>query len=185
MKGDTMSEELTVATESKTKILIGGSIAAILAVGIVGFIIFSAVCPCERTPGGFLFGPSYDEPVSDWSFANQVPLCQLQIYAGVRPHSINLNCMSTQEGEMYLSCSSCDTKYWASKVGKDEMGVMRLDGTTYPIHVNRITDPATMDKAWRARVAKLQNFASPYNPAPDPNAERPDRWWTFQITSRS
>ena len=57
-----MSDELTVATESKTKILVGGSIAAILAVGIVGFIIFSAVCPCERTPGGFLFVKAMTNP---------------------------------------------------------------------------------------------------------------------------
>ena len=180
-----MPEELAETNQSKTKLLVGGSIAAVLAIGIIGFIVFSAVCPCERTPGGILFGESYSEPVSDWSFANQVPLCQLQIYAGIRPHSINLNCMTTPEGEMYLSCSFCDTKYWASKVGEDETGVMRLDGTTYPVHVNRITDPTTMDRAWAARVAKLQNFAAPDNPAPEPDAQRPDRWWTFQITSRS
>ena len=100
-----MSEELTEISQSKTKILVGGSIAAIFSVGIIGFLVFSAVCPCERTPGGFLFGESHNDPVSDWSFANQVPLCQLQIYAGIRPHSINLNCMTTPEGEMYLSCS--------------------------------------------------------------------------------
>jgi hypothetical protein len=180
-----MSEEQVVPRNSKVKVLVGGSLAALLAIGIVGFIIYSATCPCVRTPGGFLFGESNNEPVSDWSFANQVPLCQLQIYAGIRPHSINLNCMSTPEGEMYLSCSVCDTKYWASKVGSDEVGVMRLSGVTYPVYVNRITDPASMDRAWRARVAKLQIYQALDNPAPDPDAERPDRWWTFQITSRS
>ena len=179
-----MSVELAATSHSKTKILVGGSVAAALAIGIAGFLIFSAVCPCERTPGGFLFGESNDVPVTDWSFANDVPLCQLQIYAGVRPHSINLNCMATQEGEMYLSCSFCDTKYWASKVEANEVGVMRLNGITYPVHVNRVTDPVAMDRAWSARVAKLQLFSSPYNPAPDPDAQRPDRWWTFQITSR-
>ena len=132
-----MSEEIAAINQSRTKILFGGSVAAILAVGIIGFLIFSTVCPCERTPGGFLFGESSDAPVSDWSFANDVPLCQLQIYAGIRPHSINLNCMATPEGEMYLSCSFCDTKYWASKVETNEVGVMRLNGITYPVHVNR------------------------------------------------
>ncbi|NKB34946.1 MAG: hypothetical protein GKR91_17760 [Pseudomonadales bacterium] len=180
-----MSEEQAVAGNSKVKILVGGSIAALLAIGIVGFVVYSATCPCERTPGGFLFGESADEPVSNWTFANQVPLCQLQIYAGIRPHSINLNCMSTPEGEMYLSCSVCDTKYWASKVEADEVGVMRLDGVTYPVHVNRITDDATMDRAWQARVSKLQQFGGPGNPAPPSDAVRPDRWWTFRITSRS
>ena len=93
--------------------------------------------------------------------------------------------MATPEGEMYLSCSFCDTKYWASKVETNEIGVMRLNGITYPVHVNRITDPATMDKAWSARVQKLQVYQSLDNPAPDPDSKRPDRWWTFQITSRS
>ncbi|MDD9891563.1 MAG: hypothetical protein OXU66_07625 [Gammaproteobacteria bacterium] len=180
-----MSEEQAVAGNSKIKVLVGGSLAALLAIGIIGFVIYSATCPCERTPGGFLFGASNDAPVTDWTFANDVPLCQLQIYAGIRPHSINLNCMATPEGEMFLSCSVCDTKYWASKVESDEVGIMRLDGVTYPVYVNRITDSATLDRAWRARVAKLQVHQALGNPAPDPNAVRPERWWTFQITSRS
>ena len=46
-----MSEELAETNQSKTKILVGGSIAAVLAIGIIGFIVFSAVCPCERTTG--------------------------------------------------------------------------------------------------------------------------------------
>ena len=62
-----MSEELAETNQSKTKILVGGSIAAVLAIGIIGFIVFSAVCPCVRTPGGILFGESYSEPVSDLS----------------------------------------------------------------------------------------------------------------------
>ena len=93
--------------------------------------------------------------------------------------------MATPEGQMYLSCSVCDTKYWAARVDTNEIGVMRLDGVTYPVHVNRITDPVTMDRAWRARVQKLQVHQALDNPAPDPNAERPERWWTFEITSRS
>ena len=38
-----MPEELTETNQSKTKILVGGSIAAVLAIGIVGFNVFSAV----------------------------------------------------------------------------------------------------------------------------------------------
>ena len=179
-----MSEEAAVAGNSRTKLIIGGGLGALLAVGLIGFLIYSSVCPCDRTPGGFLFGDRADDPIDDWTFANNVELCQLQIYAGIRPHSINLNCMSTPEGEMYLSCSVCDTKYWASKVDTDERGVMRLDGVTYPVRLNRVTDPGTMDRAWQARVAKLQMHGGPGNPAPPSDAPRPDRWWTFRVTSR-
>ena len=180
-----MSEE-TAGGNSKLKWIIGGSLGGLLSVAVVGFMIFSAVCPCERTPGGFLFGEAADGPVSDWSFANEVPLCQLQIYAGIRPHSINLNCMSTPAGELFLSCSVCDTKYWAARVEEDEPGVMRLNGVTYPIILNREQDPTRMDQAWLARITKLQSFGGgPNNPTPDPNAERPDHWWTFHVQSRS
>ena len=167
------------------KILIAASGSLVVAL-VAGFLIFSSVCPCERTPGGFLFGERAEAPVSDWSFANDVPLCQLQIWAGIRPHAINLNCMSTPEGELYLSCSVCTSKYWAARVGEDESGVMRLNGVVYPVLVNRETDPEAMDRAWAARVQKLQvHGGAAANPVPDPNAERPDHWWTFRIVSSS
>ena len=180
-----MTED-TANGNSKLKWILGGTVGGLLSIGVVGFLIFSAVCPCERTPGGFLFGEAADGPVNDWSFANDVPLCQLQIYAGIRPHSINLNCMSTPQGELFLSCSVCDTKYWAARVEENEVGVMRLNGVTYPIVLNREQDPARMDPAWMARIAKLQSFAGgPNNPRPDANAPRPDHWWTFHVQSRS
>lgn len=154
-----------------------------LLVIVAGFLIFSSICPCERTPGGFLFGERASEPVTDWSFANQVDLCQLQIWAGIRPHSINLNCMSTPEGELYLSCSVCDTKYWASKVDTDEAGLMRLDGIVYPVMLNRETEATAMDSAWTARVSKLRALGGTGNPAPSADAQRGDRWWTFRVVS--
>jgi hypothetical protein len=133
-----------------------------------------------------LFGDAPDGPVDDWSFANDVPLCTLQVYAGWRPHAINLNCMATPTGELYLSCSVCDTKYWASQVQPNESGRLRLNGIVYPVSINRVTDPAQMDASWAARVKKLQvHGGGPYNPIPPLDAQRNDRWWTFRITSRS
>ena len=180
-----MTEEQVIENKSNVKLILGGSAACGLVAGVIGFLIYSSICPCDRTPGGFLFVDSSDGQVNDWSFANNVELCQLQIYAGIRPHSINLNCMATPEGEMYLSCSVCDMKYWAAKVGENERGVMRLDGVVYPVYLNRITEPTEMDRAWQARVTKLQIHGGPGNPAPPSNAPRADRWWTFQVTSRS
>lgn len=180
-----MSEQEESAGGSKLKLILGSLLGVVVAGGVIGFIIYSSICPCERTPGGYLFGDSADQVVTDWSFANQVELCQMQIWDGIRPHSINLNCMATPEGKLYLSCSVCDTKYWASKVGADERGRLRLNGVVYPVTLNRITDPAEMDQAWAARVSKLQTVGGPGNPAPPADAQRGDRWWTFNVTSRS
>ena len=181
-----MSEDAAEQNSTNRGWMVGALLAGVLAAGIVGFLIYSAACPCERTPGGFLFGAAADGPVDDWSFANEVPLCQLQIYAGIRPHSINLNCMSTPEGELYLSCSVCEQKYWAARVDANKSAVIRLNGVTYPVLLNRVKEPSRMDAAWNARIMKLQSFGGgPYNPTPDPNARRPDHWWTFHAASKS
>jgi hypothetical protein len=54
------------------------------------------------------------------------------------------------------------------------------------VQLNRVTEPAEMDRAWAARVSKLQvHGGGPYNPVPEPDAVRPDHWWTFHVKSRS
>jgi len=181
-----MSESGITSRNRNWKLIAGIGVAATLAAAVIGFLIYSSVCPCDRTPGGFLLGERADDPVQDWSFANDVPLCQLQIYDGIRPHSVNLNCMSTPDGNLYLSCSVCTLKYWAGKVDEDEPGVMRLDGVTYPVTINRVQNQSEMQRAWRARVEKLQvHGGGPYNPVPELDAERPDHWWTFHVESRT
>ena len=171
------------------KLWLGGGVLALLLAGFVGFLIFSSICPCTLTPGGYLFGDRVEEPVSDWTTtaANQENLCQLQIWDGIRPHSINLNCMATPEGELFLSCSVCDTKYWASKVEANEPALLRLGNLVYPVTVNRETDPVAMDRAFRARVQKLQytDIETMVTPRPAPDEQRFDRWWTFRVTYRS
>lgn len=178
-----MSEELATNKRSRSRTILLAAVAALAVGSIAGFFIYSSICPCERTPGGLLMGETTGEPVSDWSFVNEVPLCQIQIWAGIRPHSVNLNCMATDEGKLYLSCSFCDTKYWASKVEPNESGRIRLNGVVYPVVFNRVQDPAEMDQAWAARVAKLQVHGGAGNPAPPPDAPRADRWWTFNLVS--
>jgi hypothetical protein len=152
-------------------------------IAVAGFMTWFFTCPCERTPGGYLLGEVVEAPVNDWSFANEVSLCQIQI-SGLLPHSINLNCMATPAGNLYLSCSVCDTKYWSGAVQDNPSSRLRLNDTVYPVNINRVTDPMEMDQAWNARVAKLQVVASPGNPAVPPGTPRPDSWWTFRVTSR-
>ena len=160
-------------------------IATSVAAGLVvaGFVVWSIRCPCDRTPGGMLFGETAEAQIADWSFANDVPLCQIQIAALV-PYSINLNCMATSTGELYLSCSVCDLKRWAGIVVDNGRARMRLDRTVYPVTATRIFDPAELDRAWVARVDKLQVHSSPINPAVPVGTPRPDRWWSFRIVSR-
>ena len=176
-----MTEEQDKSLTRTHRVAIAGIVVASLLV--IAFIGWSVTCPCERTPGGYLFGERAAGPIADWSFVNEVPLCQIQI-AGLVPYSINLNCMATSAGELYLSCSGCDAKRWAGIVVDNGRARMRLDGTVYPVTATRVLDPTELDRAWAARVDKLQEHASPINPAVPVGTPRPDRWWSFRIVSR-
>ncbi len=180
-----MSENAQTETPSYTGLVVGGGLISLTVLLVAGFILYSSICPCERTPGGFLFGERVDAPVSNWSMANDVPLCQIQIWAGIRPHSINLNCMAADDGKLYLSCSDCETKYWSNVVGLQDIGKLRLGEDVYPVQFSRVLEAAELDRAWSARMAKLQALASASNPAPTSSAPRPEEWWSFNVSSLS
>ncbi|MEX2131379.1 MAG: hypothetical protein WD772_07815, partial [Pseudohongiellaceae bacterium] len=153
---------------------------AVIALG--AFLTWILTCPCERMPGGYLLGDVVEEPINDWTFANQVPLCQIQI-SGLLPHAINLNCMATAQGNLYLSCSACAPKYWSGQVQENSRSRIRLDGNVYPVNITRVTEQTEMDQAWQARIDKLQVVSGPGNPAVPVGTPRPDSWWTFRVQS--
>ncbi len=166
-----------------SKICLGVGVAVVvLAPGVIGY---SATCPCNRTPGLLLFGDTHEAPVADWSFANDVPLCQIQVWTRLGPRAMNLNCMATPEGELYLSCSTGTNKYWCGQVEPNDAARLRLNGVVYPVVLNRVTDQTTLERAWAARVKKLQVHGEPpVNPKPPLDANRPDTWWSCSVSSR-
>lgn len=178
-----MSEQKASLKPSNTGLVVGGFLISLTVLVIAGFILYSSICPCERTPGGFLFGDRVEAPVSDWAMANQVPLCQIQIWAGIRPHSINLNCMAADDGKLYLSCSDCAGKYWSNVVGAQANGKLRLEKNVYPVSFTRVEDSQELDRAWVARATKLQLQANATNPAPAVDTMRPEAWWSFNVVS--
>ena len=141
-------------------------LAAGLAIGWAG------QCPCDRLPGLTVHGEVQDIPVQDWSFANEVPLCSVQVQTW-RPHAIVLNCMAS-EGELFVSCSRCEGKYWSSAALADPEGFIQVGPDVFPVRITRVTEGETLDRAWRARANKLGRDAG----------DRPDHWWSFNLTSR-
>ncbi len=148
-------------------------------VGVLGAVVVTVAvtyffyCPCQRFPGGWLLGSEVTEPVSDWSFANQVPLCQIQV-GGWLPHSVNLNCMSSR-GKLYLSCARCEGKRWSTYALANPSGRIRLSGTVYPVSLTRVENPEVLDEAWRARAEKVGR---------QPTRPRSEDWWSFSVKSR-
>lgn len=169
---------------SRTKMIVLAAASALVLIGVVALTIWTTRCPCETMPGFMLFGDAQHAPVTDWTFANDVPFCQIQVSAYGVPHAINLNCFATPEGQLYLSCSVCARKFWAAHVGPSAHAWLRLSGRVYPVILSRVTDPVVMDQVWEARVKKVMVYGGqPYNPKPKPGAKRPDTWWTFHVTS--
>ena len=158
---------------------------ALVVVLAIGFYAWSATCPCDRMPGAVLFGAEHEEPVSDWTFANQVTLCQIQIRAGLLPHAINLNCFANESGDLYLSCSNCAGKRWSGFAVEDGTAWLRLDGTVYPVQLTRAMDPDELDTAWVARLDKLHSLEEPANPPVPLGSPRPEGWWTFRVRYRT
>ena len=180
-------QEPTGRRSKVIKRILLGSAATVLLVALAGGSYWALTCPCEGTPGFVLLGELHEEPVTDWGFANDVQLCQIQINIGWRPHSVNLNCMATSEGDLFLSCSFGARKYWCPRVETNHSGRLRLDGVVYRVVLNRVADPSVLEEAWTARVLKLQNpdvqSVQPAGSVPRPDAERPESWWTFQVRS--
>ncbi len=166
----------------RKKLLIGLVALIVIVAGGVG--VWTTTCPCNQTPGFMLLGNVQTAPVTDWSFVNDVPLCQIQVSVGILPHAVNLNCMATPDGQLYLSCGACAGKFWANRVQDNEQGRLRLNDRVYPVTLNRVSDAAELDRAWEARVKKLQVHGEPpYNPAPPPGTPRNPAWGSFRLRS--
>ncbi len=161
------------------------SVAAVLLLGAGGaFAGWFFGCPCERTPGGYLLGEEVEEPVRDWRFANDVPLCQIQVRAPLLPHSVNLNCMATDNGELYLSCANCAGKRWSDAARENSAARLRLGEQVYPVRLSRVTDSAEKDRAWQARLEKLASLSSESDSASSRPRPPDDEWWAFRVVSR-
>ena len=78
--------------------------------------------PCGPIPGGELSGDVVTAPVDDWSFANDVPRCAVEVRPA-SPHSVTVNCMSWQQ-RLFVSCSECELKRWS---GGAMTELMRVD----------------------------------------------------------
>ena len=150
-------------------------IATLVAIPVVASSYWALTCPCDGTPGLYLRGAEVTAPVTDWSIANQVPLCQVQVSRRILPHALNLNCWSSG-GELYLGCSGCEEKSWGKTAVANNRAKVRVDQTVYPVTLTRIVGDNELDRVWQARSVKLRG--------PQANAGRPDGWWAFRAVSR-
>ena len=156
---------------------------------VIGILLLAAVsatgywltqCPCEDVPGAWLSGDVEKAAVEDWTFANDVGFCQLEVPSLI-PHSVTLNCMSTNE-LLYISCARCEGKHWSTIALESHRGRIRIGESIYPVSLARVTDSSELDVAWRARALKMAALRGD-DPANGPPSPRPDHWWSFRLAS--
>ena len=128
--------------------------------------------PCGPIAGGRLPGDDARGAVSDWTFANDVPRCAVEVQPA-DPHSVTVNCMAWAQ-RLFVSCSECAAKTWSALAVADGRGRVRVGDAVYPVALARVEDPGLLDSVWKARAQKLG----------DPPSPRPDGWWTFELRSR-
>lgn len=148
-------------------------LAGVFLIG--GSSAYFFICPCAVIPGGSLEGEVVNEPVSDWSFANNseaVPLCQIEVDFAIA-RSMNVYCFSSNNA-LFVSCAQCEGKQWARRVASNPDGFVRAAGRVYPISYSRVTDEDQLDRLWEARRIKIDGE----------NIPRPSHWWSFNLTSR-
>jgi len=155
----------------KKRVLIGGLLAA-----ITSFVFWFLFGPFGTIPGGYLLGDESHEVITDWSIANEVPLCQLQTNAFFLPHSINMNCSSLNK-ELFIGCMGCEEKRWGAALVNQANARFRIDGVVYPVVARRIMDTAEKDHAWLSSSIKAGRPLD--TPRPPDNI-----WWAFQLSTR-
>lgn len=149
-------------------------LAALVVVLVAGVSYWAWSCPCDQTPGLFLRGTQASEKVTNWAFANQVPLCQVEVDTGLLTRALNLNCWSDTKGDLYLSCGNCEGKGWATAAVANPEARVRVGETVYPVRLTRILGDDALNGVWQSRGVKLPNANDP----------KPAGWGVFRVASR-
>jgi len=141
-------------------------------------VVFASGCvdPKDRRPGLRLSGEVVNEPISDWSFANEIQ----QIYLETRtwyqiPHSVTTVCAGLGEKlyvpSIYYGGGEWPDKYWNSNVSSDPRVRLEIDGKIYEREAVVVEDPTEFQAAVRALAAKYPLWQEMLT---KPESERPD-----------
>lgn len=153
---------------------LAAAIVALVAVAVVARICDGPIGPF---PGGpLLAGALVEEPVSDWSFAADVPTVEMQLLVPPRSRT---TWIVVYEGKAYIPCGAPNFrlwKQWPHEALRDGRALVRIGGRRYPVTLVRVTDEATFAAVDRRVAAK-------YGVGGAGAASQQDLW-VFRLNSR-
>ena len=132
--------------------------------------------PLGPIPGGPLVaGVEVTEPVSDWSFAQDVAEIELQLASQGRSRT---TWIVVHEGQAYVPCSLGfpPGKTWHHDALADGRATLRIEGKRYPVQLTKLDDAAVeqLSPTVRAEITRK------YGQLPPTDAGV----WLFHVTSR-
>lgn len=127
---------------------------SLAATGALVSLLATACEPIGPIAGGRLGGEVAGSPPSDWSFANRHETIEIETRPE-SPHSVTVWCVS-HDGALYVPTRDPEKKHWVSNVLEDPRVRVRVGGVLYEGRAVRVTDPAELDDAVPALLAKYE-----------------------------
>lgn len=127
--------------------------------------------PLGPLPGGPLTtGPFVTKPVTDWTFATDVPEIEMQLDAQTQSRT---TWVIVEGDKAYIPAATefPPGKSWHRVALEDGRAVLRIDGRRYPVQLTRVDDLAV-----QAAVRKVAEAKYPSRPAGE--------IWLFSVTTR-
>ena len=118
---------------------------AVLSLFILIYVLarLIPVDPQEQRPGLRLSGDLAINEPANWEFLTPGTLIYVQTdtWYGI-PHSVTTTSF-VHAGQLYVPCRECAGKRWSNLVARNNLVLVKVQGTLYPRQAVRITDPET------------------------------------------
>jgi hypothetical protein len=147
-----------------------GKVLGVIVVCLVLLLIaarMNGFDPDARRPGLWLSGELVTTPVTDWSFANQIPNVKIQTntWYGI-PHSVTINCVS-YNGQLYLDSfyragfTYPHGRSWNENVARDPHVRIKIGNQLYDRTLSLVNDPAEAAAVNEAKLKKYPELKLP------------------------
>jgi hypothetical protein len=147
----------------------------VIVAAVLGTLYARRTNPIQFISGRQLTGEVVNEPVSDWSFAADVPTVAIETRPAA-PYSVTTWCF-VHEGHLYIPASTGSKKTWTQFASADPRVRVKIGDKIYPGMATRVTDPALREPIREIVLAKYPEAARMSS------GSEPGDVWLFRIDS--
>ena len=124
------------------------NVSWLAGLALVLLVSACSIEPSGERPGFWISGEVVHEPVSDWTFTDEIPeiLIETRTWYFV-PHSVTIWCVSI-DGELYVGASSPEypkERYWIRNARRDPNVRLKIGDAVYERRLELITDQERTD----------------------------------------